>query len=186
MDHKDTAVLTIDVQVDVLDSIVPTGRAVLPAIARTLSECRARGVPIIHVHYEHRPDGSDVPRFRLPRFREKPFLVKGSPGAELVPELEARPDEIRVPKQRFSAFFQTDLLMILMRLGIRTVVLVGLQTPNCIRCTATDADSYDFDVVLLADAITAGTPQVHQANLEDLANMGMRIMTVTNFIAELT
>jgi len=181
MDPKHTALLTIDVQVDVLASIVPTGHAVLPAVQRVLRAGRAAGMPIIHVHYAYRPDGYDVPRSRLPHFRETPFLVQGTPGAALRPELEARPEEILVAKQRFSAFFQTDLLMILMRLGIRTVVLVGVQTPNCIRCTATDAQSYDFDVVLVEDAITAATPAVHESNLRDLVNMGMRTMTVAEF-----
>ena len=44
-----------------------------------------------------------------------------------------------LPKTRFSAFFRTPLDSVLRRLGTRTVVICGVQTPNCIRGTAWDA-----------------------------------------------
>jgi nicotinamidase-related amidase len=185
MEPSATAVLTIDMQNDVLESIVPTGREVVPAIQEALRAARAAGIPVIHCVRHHRRDGCDVERFRLQGFLDRPFLVPGTAGAELIPELAARTDEIQVPKARFSAFFQTDLLLVLMRLGVRNLVLVGVQTPNCVRCTATDALSYDFDVVLLEDAIAAATPQVHEANLFDMANMGMSIMPVARFVQEI-
>ncbi len=81
-------------------------------------------------------------------------------------------------KRRWSAFFSTDLDLVLRRLGVRSVVLAGVQTPNCIRATATDATSLDYHCVVLSDATASGTDEVQQANLFDMSKMGVEVMTV--------
>lgn len=184
--QSDIAVLTIDMQNDVLERLVPTGREVVPAIQRTLRAARDAGIPVVHSIRLHRADASDVEKFRLTAFAERPFLVRGTRGAELIPELEARPQEDQVGKSRFSGFFQSSLLMILTRMGVKRLVVVGVQTPNCVRGTVNDALAYDFDVILLRDAINAATPEVHEANLFDMANWGAQIQTVDQFLASIS
>lgn len=51
--------------------------------------------------------------------------VKGSKGSELVEGLEPKTGEIIMVKSRFSAFFATNLDLILRRMGITDVVVVG-------------------------------------------------------------
>lgn len=183
---KNTALLTIDMQNDVLRRIVPTGAAVIPAIRRVLEACRAGNMPIVHCLRVHRPGGVDVEKFRLEQFRADPFLVRDTEGADLIPELEARDGEYRIFKSRFSSFFQTDLQMILSRLAISTVAVCGVQTPNCVRCTITDAIAYDFDVIALDDAIAAATPEIHRANMDDMRRMGVKVMMADEFSAGLS
>lgn len=178
-----TVVLTIDMQNDILNRLVPAARSVVPAIQRTFRAARAAGIPVVDCLSLHRADGIDVEKFRLGTFREGPFLERGTPGAELIPELEARAEEIQIARARFSAFFQSDLLMILTRMGVKRVVVVGVRTPNCVRSTVVDAIAYDFDVVLLDDAVTAATPEIHRANVLDMANMGVLVQTVDEFVA---
>lgn len=48
---------------------------------------------------------------------------------------------------------------------VDTVVLCGVQTPNCIRATAFDAVSLDYHVAVLSDATASQTPEVQRANL---------------------
>jgi nicotinamidase-related amidase len=38
------------------------------------------------------------------------------------------------------------LAVILRRLGVKRVILCGVQTPNCIRATAVDALGLDYEV----------------------------------------
>ena len=54
--------------------------------------------------------------------------------------------------------------MILIRRGIQVVVICGVQTPNCIRSTATNTVSFEDEVILLEEAIAAQIPEVHKVN----------------------
>ncbi len=182
---QNTALLTIDMQNDVLKHIVPTGISIVPAIQRVLAACRTKNISIIHCLRVHRSDGIDVEKFRLKQFHKEPFLVRHTEGAQLIHELEARCNEHQIYKARFSAFFQSDLQMLLTRLAVSSVVVCGVQTPNCIRCTVTDAIAYDYNVIALEDAITAADPEIHRANMQDMENMGVTVTTTNSFIATL-
>lgn len=173
-----TALLIIDMQKDVLKKLVDSGSSVVPKIQDAVKRCREKGMPIIFIARVHRKDGVDIERFRLELFKERPFLVEGSLGAEFVEELKPHATDYIIQKRRFSGFFQTDLLLVLMRLRISSLLLCGVQTPNCIRATAVDGLGYDFHITILEDATAALTPEVHQANLLDMRNMGMETKTV--------
>ena len=92
-----------------------------------------------------------------------------------------RPGDRVIVKPRFSAFFATQLDLVLRRLGVGTVVLIGTTTPNCIRTTCYDALSLDYNVVLLEDCTSSRTPEVQAANIEDMAFIGAHIMTCDEF-----
>ena len=125
----------------------------------------------------HRASGVDVDHTRTELFQRYPFLVD-SPGVDLIDGLDLAPTDTVVVKRRWSAFFGTDLDMALRRMGIETVILAGVQTPNCIRATANDATSLDYHCVVLSDATASATPTVQAANLSDMAAMGVEITTV--------
>ncbi len=180
-----SALLIIDMQNDVLELMVPTGKDVVPPIKKLLSAFRNAKKPVIHMMRVHRADGVDVEKFRRKIFAEKPFLVSGTHGAEIIDELSPITGEYIIEKQRFSAFFQTELPLLLNSLGVDTLVMVGVQTPNCIRGTAVDAVGYDYDVIVISDATTAKTPEVHEANLFDMSNMGIKIMKTDEFMKEI-
>ena len=79
---------------------------------------------------------------------------------------------------RNSAFFNTQLDLILRRLGVKTVILAGTQYPNCVRGTANDAMSYDYETVVCTDACSAKTPEVAEANIFDMRNMGIKCISL--------
>ncbi len=176
-----TALLIIDMQNDAM-FMVPSGKEIIPTIKKVLDDARRKETPVIHKNRIQRSNGIDVERFRVELFEDTPFLVDGTHGAEIVKDLEPVEKEIVVTGSRFSGFFQTDLQLILTRLGVKTLVMCGIQTPNCIRATVTDAIAYDHEVVLLNDAISAQTPEIHNANLLDMKNMGVTIVSTSNYI----
>ncbi|MBQ9882475.1 MAG: cysteine hydrolase [Synergistes sp.] len=153
--------------------------ATVPACIRALELCRGRRIPIFFVTRSYRADGADVERARLKAWREggKPL----SPGC--APELSgAVPAEFGVAdyyvvKPRFSAFFATELDMLLRRLGIDTLLLAGTATPNCIRATCYDALSLDYDVIVLADCTSSQTEDIQQSNLRDMVNVGAVVIS---------
>jgi nicotinamidase-related amidase len=122
-----------------------------------------------------------VELFRCSRFKNSPYLVDGTRGMEIIEELKPLPTEYIVERKRFSGFFQSDLLMILMRLKVTSLAISGVQTPSCIRATVADAISYDFDVTVLEDATAAQSPEIQQTNIFDMRNMGAHVKTVKEF-----
>lgn len=182
MQPKKSALLIIDMQKDVVKKHGPFALSVIAPIQKALELCRKKKMPIIYILREHRKSGVDVEKFRLSLFKEKPHVIEDSDGAKVIEELTPTADDFFVSKRRFSGFFQTDLLLLLTRLGIQELVLTGVQTPNCIRATAVDAIGYDFDVTILADATNAINPEVQKANLFDMGNMGITILSTDQFI----
>ncbi|MFR4118031.1 MAG: cysteine hydrolase family protein [Bilophila wadsworthia] len=96
----------------------------------------------------------------------------------MVDELAPLPNETILRKLRFSAFFQTELDMILRRLKIDTLLIAGTQYPNCVRGTATDAMSHDYNTIVVTDACSAQTDEIAATNIRDMKNMGITCVTL--------
>jgi nicotinamidase-related amidase len=185
MSTNETVLIVIDMQ---NDFCLPTSRLyvgdapkIMPALSRAVEAFRAAGGPIVFVVRKHRDAGLDVDFTRAELFQKQPFLVS-SPGADVVDELHVEPSDIIVVKRRWSAFFATDLDLVLRRLGARSVVVAGVQTPNCIRATANDATSLDYHCVVLSDATASASQAIQDANLYDMQQMGVEIMTTDQAI----
>lgn len=168
---------------------IPMAAATVPACAETIALCRASGVPVVFATRRYRADGSNVEKCR----REL-WLRGGKPLSEVCAEelSDAFPAEFTrgagdlcIVKPRFSAFFHTELDLILRRLGTDTVILAGTTTPNCIRTSCYDALSLDYDVVVLSDCTSSVTEEVQRANLADMARIGACIMTSEDLKTEL-
>jgi nicotinamidase-related amidase len=174
------ALLIIDMQNDfVLDGKpmhVAGAPAVIPRIQAVLSAFRKRSLPVFHILRVHRPDGSDVEINRKDLFARSPFAVEGTNGAEVIRELTPLKGEYVIPKIRMSAFIGTELDLMLRTLGVSELFVCGIQTPNCIRTTIFDGLAYNYPVVLIDDATGASSAEVHEANVRDMRNIGVRIV----------
>jgi nicotinamidase-related amidase len=80
--------------------------------------------------------------------KRKALAVEGSKVTEIMPELEVRPEDLIVVKQRYSPFVGTDLERILSVMNIDTLFLVGANTNNCVLSTAFEAFNRDFGVLI--------------------------------------
>ena len=80
-----------------------------------------------------------------------------------------------------SAFIGTGLDLTLRTLEVDTVVVAGIQTPNCIRTTVFDAMAYNYNTWLLTDATAAKNDEIHQSNVMDMENIGVRIIVITSY-----
>jgi nicotinamidase-related amidase len=174
------ALLIIDMQNDfVLEGKplkVAGAQAAIPKIQSVLAEFRKRSLPVFHILRVHRPDGSDVEIIRQERFQMQPFAVAGTPGAAVIDDLTPLDGEFVLKKTRMSAFFGTELDLMLRTLGISTLFVCGIQTPNCIRTTVFDGIAYNYPVVLIDDATGASSKEVHRANVRDMQNIGVRVI----------
>lgn len=148
-----------------------------------MSYFRENKLHLIFVKRLHRVDGSDVDKPRIELFNNTGgFLIEGTRGAEIVEELKPLPSEIVVVKKRWSAFFHTELDLILRRKKIQTLILGGVQTPNCIRASVTDAISLDYDVIVLEDGTASSNLEIQKSNLLDMENIGAKILRTDEVI----
>lgn len=182
---NDIALLIIDMQNDVVEKL-PLSKEIIPRLAEVLEKFRMAGAPVFHIRRSYRADGTDVELPRLKQYEKTGFrVVAGTPGAEIIGELTPESKEYVIVKPRWSGFDHTPLELYLKRLGIKTVVLAGIQTPNCLRTTAFDAIAYDYETIVLKDASAAASPEVHEANLYDMEQIGVRIMMTDEFLRTL-
>lgn len=183
--------LIIDMQNDFLQSSSPLyvrgGPDIIPVVKKILEFFRSKSLPVVFVVRAHRGSGVDIDKPRLSIFRSsKGLLVEGTEGTNIVKELQPISSELVVVKKRFSAFFHTELDLLLRRIGVDLIVICGVQTPNCIRATAVDGLSYDYDVVVLSDCTASSREDVQLSNLYDMKNMGIRVMASDELITYLS
>ncbi len=94
--------------------------------------------------------------------------IKDTWGAEIVPELAPDPEDYVVHKQRFNAFYQTELEMMLRCSGIKTLIVCGLITEVCVESTIREAFIRDFDVIEVSDGVASWSQKRHEASLENV------------------
>ena len=164
------ALVVVDVQkgdeVEGVPGIRTTsGRAERTArIIELVATARAHGVPVIFIQEVHKPSLVDIGR-ELDG-AEGPHAIEGARSTELVDGLDPQPEEFLIRKRRYSAFFGTELDLVLRSYGTRTVLLVGGLTDVCIHYTAVDAHQHDYFVRVAVDAVGGSSERAHDAALE--------------------
>ena len=93
------------------------------------------------------------------------YTLDGSEGQKFVPGLEPLEGELVVKKYRSSAFWGTNLNLLLRSNGIKSVVVVGATTEGCVESTARDAMFNDYYVVIATDAVGSDDPAQHEASM---------------------
>jgi biuret amidohydrolase len=126
----------------------------VPKLASTLNFCREKGIRVIYTAHVHRRDGFDMGLYDdlYSPIADRSTLVDGTKGVEIFPCLAPAAGEHIIKKHRYSAFFGTDLDIILREWGITTVIISGTTTENCCHATARDAMFNNYKVVFLSDA----------------------------------
>jgi biuret amidohydrolase len=167
---KKTALVVVDIQQGGAAPATESGIAVMDGYAEMAARAevlvdaaRATGLPVIFVQELHRPDGVDFGR-ELDG-NEGIHCVEGAAGTELWPTLRPGPGDYYVPKRRYSAFFGTDLDILLRGLGSDTLVLIGSLTDVCIHYTFADAHQRDFRTRVVEDCVIGSSMAAHEASL---------------------
>ena len=164
------ALLLIDMQGDFLDIGAPIeiarGRDIIPNLKNLLDKTREVNIPIIHIITIHSRDKIDWEL--LEPERVPAHCIEGTKGADITDELKPREGEYVVVKKRYSGFYQTGLEMILRRLGVKTLIVTGVTTECCVRCTAFDGYFRDFKVIVPEDCTDSSSEGIKKASLQDI------------------
>ncbi len=111
--------------------ITDAARAIVPGINRLLDRAHARGWPVVFACDSFLPDDF------IFGGRLKPHSLRGTRGAEPIPQLHRQPEDHVLPKRRFSAFFKTDLDQTLRTAGVDTALVCGCNWPFAFLLAAT-------------------------------------------------
>jgi nicotinamidase-related amidase len=133
------ALLVIDVQVNMFDPshAVASADGLLARVRSLVTRARTAGAPVVFVRNCGGPEDPDV---------------HGTPGWELHPTLQPGPGELVLDKTTCDTFVSTHLGEELDALGVRRVVITGLQSEYCIRETTLGALARGLEVTLVQDA----------------------------------
>lgn len=173
MSRENTALVIIDMQRDFLDEgapvLIPGGMKVVPALQRLLHEFREMKLPVIHAITIWRKGGVDMPPFTTSETLKVRGLREGEAGTAIIPELQPLPNEHMVIKKKYSAFYLTDMELLLRCLGVTYLLIGGVATNFCIRATVHDACFRDLMSVVVRECTTSYTEEEHQQTLKDIA-----------------
>lgn len=181
MDNKHTAVIVVDMLNDFITGELKcdNGVRMAPRLVKLLDAARKADIKIVFCNDAHLKDIDN----ELKLWGE--HAMAGTHGAQVIPELDVSENDYTVTKRRYSGFFGTDLDVLLRELGIKTVVLTGLQTHLCVQHTAADAYFYGYDVVVANDATAAFTENDHNGAIDFMKKAyAARIATVDKLIKE--
>lgn len=169
LDPKKTAFIVVDM---INEFCKPGGRMVLPGYEDLMPQqkglvaaARANDVPVIWVVDSHRKN--------MRRDREwvkrTPHCLENTWATQVIDDLEPQENDITVVKHRYSAFFQTDLDLVLRDMLIEQIVVFGVVTNICVRSTVHDGFFLGYDIVVPHDACAATGPREHASTLYDIA-----------------
>jgi nicotinamidase-related amidase len=175
-----TAIVSIDMHRGHLDDSpdcpcpAPRARELVAPIDTFHQAARTLGIPIIHVRSVLRRGGADdingipsawrrtFPLHVGPIPNSDAHAIEGSRWTEFVTVVD--PDDLIVEtKRRLSAFYATDLDLLLRNLGAQSVVLNGGFADCCVLNTAFDAANRTYRVVVLQDLVRGTDPYLEDA-----------------------
>lgn len=156
-------------------------------MARLLAGSRAARIPVFFTRYVVDPVNDDVGMFHRKIGagigRGENLYFAGTHGAEIVAELAPLPTEIVIDKKKYSAFFGTPLLALLIDRRVDTCIIVGGSTSNCIRAAAVDAMQYNFFTIVPEEAVFDRLAISHQVNLFDINRSYADVLPVDEVLA---
>ena len=173
-----TALLVIDMQAYFRSMVTD----ILSNLQRLLSVCRNSGVPVVYTQHGHEDpsrDGGMLGEWW------GDLIMEGSEGARILREIAPGDSEKIVAKNRYSAFFKTDLEEYLKSRGIKDLLVSGVMTNLCCETTARDAFVRDFRVFFLADGTATAGDDYHLATLRNLAYGFAYILTCDELVDHL-
>jgi ureidoacrylate peracid hydrolase len=108
----------------------------------------------------------------------------GSWEAQVLDEIAPADDEMIFRKTSSSVFISTNLDYVLRNLGVRSLIVAGLMTDQCVESAVRDACDLGYLVTLAADACTTTSLERHEHSLIGIRGY-CRQRTADGLVAEI-
>ena len=153
---------------------------------RLNAECRRRGVPIVWTRHGTKGVEDGGPFMEIRAILREGGLRQGTWGYEILADLEPRAEDWYVEKNRLSAFFGTNLDLVLRALRAETVILTGVLTNQCIGATCKDALFRDYKPIVVEECVGTTLPHLHGPAIEMISVGWGQVNTLERTLAELS
>jgi nicotinamidase-related amidase len=177
------AVIILDMLNDFVTGDLKTDRAlrIVNPIKKLVEAARKHGVPVIYSNDAHLNIDFEVVE------KWGRHAIKGTRGAQVIPELAPAENDFVVEKRVYSGFYETGLDSFLRSLykgmGVETVILAGVHTHICVRHTAASAFYRGYKIIIPRDGVEAFTRRDHEEGLKYLKDIySAEITTIDEII----
>jgi len=144
-------------------------RRIIPVIRSLIDEFGAKGEAVIYLRDAHAQNDKEFELFA-------PHAIKGSWGAEIIPELEPGPTDIVVDKTRFSGLFGNELSEMLKDMKPDEIWVTGVLTSICVMDTTGGLIDRGYAVAIPVDAVADIDQLWHEFALERMKKIyGVRL-----------
>ena len=137
-------------------------------------------MPVIFIQEAHRPDLVDFGR-ELDGV-ETIHCLEDNPLTEISDRIGYRAEDYFIRKRRYSAFFGTDLSILLRGLKAETLILIGGLTDVCVHYTFVDAHQGDYYTRVVEDCVIGSSFAAHDASLAAMEYLQTGARRTTNEI----
>jgi len=154
----------------------------IPNMQRLQAACRRAGIEVMYTVIEALTrDGRDQSLdYKISRL----FVPRGSWDAKMLDAIAPAEDEIVLPKTSSSVFISTNIDYVLRNLGVRSLIVAGVLTDQCIDSAVRDACDLGYLVTLPTDACATLSAERHEWSLRN--NRGYcRQLTTDELIGEI-
>jgi nicotinamidase/pyrazinamidase len=145
-------------------------RTIIPVIRGLVDRFAAEKQPVAYLNDAHAQDDKEFELFST-------HAVKGSWGAQIIPELAPPEGSLVIEKTRFSALFGNNFEPLLASLKPEEVWITGVCTSICVMDTAGDLRNHDYTVVIPVAAVADFDPEFHDFALKRMKRVyGARLV----------
>ena len=132
---------------------------------RVQAACRTSGIEVLYTVIESlTQDGRDM---SLDYKISNLFVPRGSWDAQVLPAIAPVGDEIVIPKTSSSVFMSTNVDYVLRNLGVRSLILAGVLTDQCVDSAVRDACDLGYLVTVPTDACATHSQERHDWSLRN-------------------
>lgn len=132
---------------------------------KAIDQARANAIPVIFVQEVHHPSCVDFGR-ELDGAEDVHCLEDDPRTAIAAEQMDFRPEDYLIRKRRYSAFFGTDLEILLKGLRVDTLIMVGGLTDVCVHYTFVDGHQHDYFCRVIEDCVAGSNLTAHEASLQ--------------------
>jgi ureidoacrylate peracid hydrolase len=136
---------------------------VLPNLQLLQSACRRAHIEVVYAAVENMTrDGRD----RSLDYKISGIDVPhGSWEAQVLDEIAPVEDEMIFRKTSSSVFISTNIDYVFRNLGVRSLIVAGMMTDQCVESAVRDACDLGYLVTLVTDACTTESAERHEQSL---------------------
>ena len=155
----------------------------LPNMQRLQRACRRAGIEVMYTVIEALTrDGRDL---SLDYKISGLFVPRGSWDAKVLDAIAPAEDEVVLPKTSSSVFISTNIDYVLRNLGVRSLIIAGFLTDQCIDSAVRDACDLGYLVTVPIDACATLSAERHEWALRNNRGYCRQIIT-EELIAEIS